>query len=261
MRVNVKKNLLLFRVFVILLTFNVFFSCKTATYSNYKVEGKKISVTSEKGENDKINTFIAPYKQRITADLDNVLSYAPETFDKSKGKWQTTIGNLFAIIAFEAANPIFQSREQKSIDFCILNSGGIRAIIPKGPVSTRTAYEVMPFENSLIIVGLTGKKVRELATYFMQEKKPHPLYGIKIYADKTNLTVSKIEINGKLIDDNTLYYVATSDYLANGGDNMVFFKESTIKFDIQYKLRNMLIDYFKKTKTLPVITDEKIILE
>ena len=58
-----------------------------------------------------------------------------------------------------------------------------------------------------------------------------------------------------------MYYVATSDYLANGGDNMTFFKESTIKFDIEYKLRNMLIDYFKKVDILPNITTETIILE
>jgi hypothetical protein len=55
--------------------------------------------------------------------------------------------------------------------------------------------------------------------------------------------------------------VATSDYLANGGDNMTFFKESKIKFDIEYKLRNMLIDYFKKVDILPNITTETIILE
>ena len=42
---------------------------------------------------------------------------------------------------------------------------------------------------------------------------------------------------------------------------MTFFKESELKFDMDYKLRNMLIDYFKKVDTLPVITDEKIILE
>ena len=46
-----------------------------------------------------------------------------------------------------------------------------------------------------------------------------------------------------------------------GGDNMTFFKESSIKYDMDYKLRNMLIDYFKKVDTIPNITTEKIILE
>ena len=74
-------------------------------------------------------------------------------------------------------------------------------------------------------------------------------------------TINKIEINNQSLNDNQIYYVATSDYLANGGDNMTFFKESKIKFDIEYKLRNMLIDYFKKVDILPNITTETIILE
>ena len=43
--------------------------------------------------------------------------------------------------------------------------------------------------------------------------------------------------------------------------DMNFFKESTEKYDLDYKIRNVLIDYFKKVDTLPVLKDEKIILE
>jgi 2',3'-cyclic-nucleotide 2'-phosphodiesterase (5'-nucleotidase family) len=261
MMVNVKKNTISFRYFVILLTFSFLFSCKTKEYYNYKIEGKKIGITNEKGENTQIENYVAPYREHIKKDLDSVLAFSPETLDKSKGKWQTTIGNLLAQVVFELGNPVFEKRESKTIDICLLNHGGIRSIIPKGDVTTRTAYEVMPFENALIIVGLKGSKIKELATYILTERKPHPLYGIKIFADKNALTVKNIEINGKVVEDDKIYYVATSDYLANGGDNMTFFKESTLKFDMDYKLRNMLIDYFKKMDTLPVITDEKIILE
>ena len=79
--------------------------------------------------------------------------------------------------------------------------------------------------------------------------------------DKSTLKINKIEINNLPLDENRIYYVGTSDYLANGGDNMTFFKESKIKFDMEYKLRNMMIDYFKKVDTIPNITAEKIILE
>ncbi len=262
MFVNVKKNTKYFSFFVILLTFNLFISCKTTNnYQVTKIKGEIIGITNEKGENENISTFLKPYKEKIKKDLDSVLAYCPETLDKSNGKWQTTIGNLLAKVVFEAGNPIFQKRENKTIDFCMLNHGGIRAIIPKGNVTTRNAYEVMAFENTLFIVGLKGNKVKELANYILKEKKPHPLYGIQIFANKDNLTVNKIEVNGKPIIDDQLYYVATSDYLSNGGDNMVFFKESNIKFDINYKLRDILIDYFKKVDTIEVITNERIILE
>ncbi|WP_445715955.1 5'-nucleotidase C-terminal domain-containing protein [Flavobacterium sp.] len=262
MFVNVKKNTISFGFFVILLTFNLFISCKSIpSYQTTKIEGKKIGITNEKGENEAIAAYVKPYSENINKDLSNVLAYCPETQDKSKGTWQTNIGNLLAEITFEIGNPVFEKRENKTIDLCLLNHGGIRAVIPKGDVTTRTAFEVMPFENSLIIVGLTGKEIKTLAEYVIKEKKPHPLYGIKIYLDKSTLKINKIEINNQPVDENRIYYVGTSDYLANGGDNMTFFKESNIKFDMEYKLRNMLIDYFKKVDTIPNITTEKIILE
>ena len=262
MLVNVKKNTIYFRFFVILLTFNLIISCKsTSSYQTTKIEGKKIGVTNEKGENEAIVNYVKPYSDNINKDLNSVLAYCPETQDKSKGTWQSNIGNLLAEITFELGNPVFQKRENKTIDVCLLNHGGIRAVIPKGDVTTRTAFEVMPFENSLIIVGLTGKEIKTLAEYIIKEKKPHPLYGMKIYIDKSILKINKIEINNLPLDENRIYYVGTPDYLANGGDNMTFFKESKIKFDMEYKLRNMMIDYFKKVDTIPNITTEKIILE
>ena len=262
MLVNVKKNTIYFRFFVILLTFNLIISCKsTSSYQTTKIEGKKIGVTNEKGENQAIANYVKPYSDNINKDLNSVLAYCPETQDKSKGIWQSNIGNLLAEITFDLGNPVFQKRENKTIDVCLLNHGGIRAVIPKGDVTTRTAFEVMPFENSLIVVGLTGKEIKTLAEYIIKEKKPHPLYGMKIYIDKSTLKIKKIEINNQPLDENRIYYVATSDYLANGGDNMIFFKESKIKFDMEYKLRNMMIDYFKKVDTIPNITTEKIILE
>ena len=262
MIVNVKKNTIYFRFFVILLTFNVFICCKSAsTYQTIKIEGKKIGVTNVNGENEFINNYVKPYKDNINNDLNSVLAFCPETQDKSKGTWETNIGNLLAKITFELGNPIFQKRENKTLDICLLNHGGIRAIIAKGDVTTRTAFEVMPFENSLVIVGLTGRELKILAEFFIKEKKPHPLFGMKIYIDKASLAINKIEINDQPINENQFYYIATSDYLANGGDNMTFFKDSSIKFEMDYKLRNMLIDYFKQVDTISNDTTEKIILE
>jgi hypothetical protein len=57
------------------------------------------------------------------------------------------------------------------------------------------------------------------------------------------------------VQKETIYYVGTNDYLSNGGDNMNFFKRVQ-KFD--YKLRNILIDYFKEVDTIPVIKDIRI---
>ncbi|WP_313807555.1 5'-nucleotidase [Flavobacterium sp.] len=259
--VNLRKyNGLITHFFVSIFIF-LLISCGSQSYQNTKIEGKKIGVTPEFGETKAINDFIAPYKDHINKDLDHVLSYAPETMDKSKGEWQTTIGNLMAEMTMEMGNPVFNKKTGKNLDICLLNHGGIRAILPKGNVTTRNAFEIMPFENSLIVIELKGIQIREMAQYMLKEKKPHPLTGMKIIANKSDLTIKTILINNKPLDDNANYFVGTSDYLSNGGDRMDFFKKGIQSYDMEYKLRNLMIDYFKKTPSLPIIKTERVVLE
>ena len=247
--------------FVLFLTFTALFSCGSHKVHNDRIEGKKIGITSQYSNNPEIENFIAPYRTHIDKDLDSVLSYCPETMDKSKGsRWQTTIGNLLAETTFNAADKLFYTRENKHVDICLLNHGGIRAIIPKGDVTARTAYNVMPFENSLVIVGLKGEQIKEMAEYMIREGKPHPLDGMTIVIDSNN-TIKSVLVQNKPLDLSKTYYVATSDYLYNGGDSMFFFQKALSYFEADYKLRNILIDYFKTTDTLPVITTERIIIQ
>lgn len=260
MLVKVKKINAFSAYFVILLTFISLVSCKSKNYYNYKIEGTKVNINQNYKSEDKIEAYVSPYRTHINSDLDSVLAFCPETLDKSKGKWETNIGLFMANVTFELVNPIFEKRENKSIDICLLNHGGIRSTIPKGNITTRTAFNIMPFENSVIIVGLNGIKIKELAQHFISEKKPHPLHGLKIFINK-NSEITTIEINGKPVEDSRTYYVATSDYLANGGDSMTFFTESTIKYDLDYKLRNLFIDYFKKVDTLEIYNEKTVIEE
>ncbi|HEU0138029.1 MAG TPA: 5'-nucleotidase [Flavobacterium sp.] len=220
------------------------------------IEGSEIKISNSQGESAAIEAYIKPYREHINADLSAVLAYAPQTLDKS-GEWQTTIGNLFADVVLSKGNPIFQKRENKSIDICLLNNGGIRSVINKGNVTARTAYEIMPFENALAVTALKGDQIIEMTEYIISERKPHPLAGMRFEIGKDN-KATNIIINGQPLQNDKIYYVGTSDYLANGGDNMVFFKKNVGRFDLEYKLRNMLIDYFKETDTLPVITDIRI---
>jgi 2',3'-cyclic-nucleotide 2'-phosphodiesterase (5'-nucleotidase family) len=165
-----------------------------------------------------------------------------------------------ADVTLRLGNTIFQTRENKKIDLCILNNGGIRAILPKGNVTSRTAFEIMPFENSLVVVALKGDQIFEMVAYFIASKKPHPLSGITFTISKDNLP-KNVLINGEVVEKEKTYYVGTNDYLANGGDNMIFFKKGIQRFDLNYKLRNILIDYFKEVDTIPVINDMRISVE
>lgn len=254
--VKLKKYNGFLKLFVIFLT--LFFICSCSqNYNLTKIEGKQLPVTEKDDQTPEIEKFIQPYRDHINKDLDNVLAYCPETLDKSTGKWQTSIGNLMADICFQKGNQVFKTREKKDIDLCFLNHGGIRAILPKGNVTTRTAFEIMPFENNLVVLALKSDQILEMTSYIIKEKKPHPLAGMTFTISKDN-TAKNIQIQGKPLETNKTYYVATNDYLANGGDSMNFFLKAVQKYDLDYKLRNVLIDYFKEVDTIPVPKDIRI---
>ncbi|KFF17072.1 5'-nucleotidase C-terminal domain-containing protein [Flavobacterium hydatis] len=258
--VKLKKYNGFLKLFVIFLTLFFGVSCSKQTYQVSKIEGKLIPITSTQNQTPEIENFIKPYREHINKDLDSVLAYCPQTLDKSTGKWQTTIGNLMADVCLQRGDLVFKAREKKDIDICFLNHGGIRAILPKGNVTARNAFEIMPFENSLVVMALKGEQVLEMVTYFIGEKKPHPLSGMTFTITKNN-TATNVLVQGKPIEKDKVYYVATNDYLANGGDNMNFFKKSVQKYDLNYKLRDILIDYFKSVDTIPVPTDIRVTQE
>jgi 2',3'-cyclic-nucleotide 2'-phosphodiesterase (5'-nucleotidase family) len=255
--VKLKKYNGFLKLFVIFLTLFSLFSCSQKNYNLTKIEGKQLPITEKAAETPAIENFIKPYRDHINKDLDSVLAYCPETLDKSTGKWQSTIGNLMADVCIERGNLVFNAREKKNIDICLLNHGGIRAILPKGNVTSRTAFEIMPFENSLVVVALKGDQILEITSYIIKVQKAQPLSGMTFTIAKDK-TAKNILVQGKPLDLNKTYYVATNDYLANGGDSMSFFAKGIQKFDLNYKLRNVLIDYFKQVDTIPVPRDVRI---
>ena len=257
--VKLKNYNVVLKHFVLLLTFAAVISCVEKKYAVAKIEGKEIGITDKNSEVTEIENFIKPYRNKIDADLNIVMGNAPETIDKS-GEWQTPMGNFLADITFEKSDKVFQQREKKSIDICMLNHGGIRSIIPKGNITARTAYEVMPFENSAIVIGLKGEQILEMISYIISEKKPHPLKGLTFTIDKNNQP-KNILVKGNPLDNSKVYYVVTSDYLSNGGDNMLFFKKGVDKYDLNYKLRNIIIDYFKENKIITANKDIRITKE
>ena len=99
-----------------------------------------------------------------------------------------------------------------------------------------------------------------MVNYIITEKKPHPLSGMTFTIGNNN-AAKNIMIQRNPFELDKVYYVVTSDYLINGGDKMDFFKKGIEKYDLDYKLRNILIDYFTEADTLPVITDLRIKVE
>lgn len=247
-----------FRPFLpILLLFGII-SCKNNRYQASEITGKRIPIEESIVADTAIQNFIKPYSVHINKSLDSILAYNPSNLSKSDGKLNTAIGNLLADIVMEQANPVFYARTGNNIDFVLMNHGGIRSTIGIGDVTARTAYQLMPFENEIVILELTGIKVEEMLLYLEKSKTAHPLSGIQIVTDQY-FKVIEATVNGNSIDRTKTYYVATSDYLMQGGDNMDFFKDPVNMYLVDYKIRNSVIDYFTKVDTIKTGRDTRYI--
>ncbi|RCT54454.1 5'-nucleotidase C-terminal domain-containing protein [Winogradskyella sp. KYW1333] len=244
---------------VILLFFTVAFLSCVEDYHLTKIKGKRIEINNEINGDKSIEEFVKPFRENVNKNLDSVISFALQTYSKSDGEYNTAIGNLMADAVFEEANPLFNKQTGQNIDFVILNHGGIRSIIPKGNITTRTAYKVMPFENSTVVVSLKGTQINEMLKYLSMAKRAHPLSKqVHITLDK-DFQVTSASINNQPIDADRTYYVATNDYLYNGGDRMSFFHPNDSLYVLDYKIRNVLIDYFKKRDTISPKIDNRFI--
>lgn len=240
------------KYFVLILTLIVFQPSLLAQEVITIIEAKQINIKNQEvDKKSELEHYIAPFREKINSDLDKPLATCPETLDKSKGIWQTNIGDFMAELVLSKSNFVFEKRENKKIDICILNHGGIRAIMPQGDVSARNAYEIMPFDNSAVVLELKGEQIIEFINYFIAEKKPHPIAGLTFTITPKKIA-KNVKINNVNIVLDKVYYVATNDYLANGGDKMDFFKKALNTHNTDYKLRNMLIDYLNEVDTIEV---------
>ena len=244
--------------FVIFVTITFLYSCAEQKPDLIKIDAKQITIDSSLASKEAIEDFVKPFRERINHILDSTLTYAPYPISKTDGVLNTTAGNLMADIVLSEANPIFKSRTGHTIDLVLLNHGGIRSLISKGNVSSRTAFEVMPFENSIVVAELKGSSILKMASYLRDSGRAHPIAGMQLTLDAKN-EIQSLIIQGQPLDENKTYYVATSNYLVNGGDSMVFFKDAVAVTNTDYLIRNAMIDYFKKTDTLRPIIDNRFI--
>ncbi len=229
------------------------------TESNKQKYGYNIEINQQVLSDSSIVKYYQPFKKNLEESLMNTpISYSPETYKKNDGELNSTLSNMFADATYEISNPVFNKMSGKNIDIVLLNNGGIRSIISKGNISEKTAFELMPFENSIVVLELSGFSIIKMIDYLRKVKLQHPISGLQITLNN-DYSVNEVKINGISIENEKKYNVATTDYLLEGGDKMYFLAETTKTTDINYKMRDILIDYFKKYDTLKLKSDNRFI--
>jgi 2',3'-cyclic-nucleotide 2'-phosphodiesterase (5'-nucleotidase family) len=105
----------------------------------------------------------------------------------------------------------------------VTNGGGLRADLPAGELTYGQLFEAVPFDNRFAIITLTGKDLRTLLTHNLQRGGGILSWGgltakAHCAGDKLDL---QIRVAGKPLKDTASYKLATSDFLASGGDGMI----------------------------------------
>jgi len=247
------------RVFYLSILSFCFVIVACETESNQQKYGFNIEINQQVLSDSSVVKYYQPFKKNLEESLMIApISYSPETYKKNDGELNSTLSNMFADATYEMSNPVFNKMSGKNIDIVLLNNGGIRSIISKGNISEKTAFELMPFENSIVVLELSGLSIIKMIDYLRKVKLQHPISGLQITLNN-DYSVNEVKINGVSIENEKKYYVATTDYLLEGGDKMYFLAETTKTTDINYKMRDILIDYFKKYDTLKLKSDNRFI--
>lgn len=229
-------------------------ACKTTSLQVANVQTQKnISINKDLKDNEDFAKFIEPYTLKLNKEMNQKISYTQ--VDLTKEGDNSNLGNLLADYTFDGADVWAKSNLNKNIDAALINIGGIRTTIGKGDILLKNVFEVMPFENEVIIVKMKGSDLQGLFDYYAKNQKNNPVSHL--YIETNNGALSKSLINGNPVDPTQEYYIATSDYLALGGDNMKFFaKGESISTGI--KLRDLFIEYFKKNQQINPTEDIRL---
>jgi len=229
-------------------------ACKpTANITSVDTNVISIDTVSTLKEDTSALRLIKPFKEKMLMQMKEVLGYTDGAMIKDNP--EGILNNFVADLVLTKAKDYYKPVDSIKVDFCLLNYGGLRASLPKGAVTLEDVYELMPFENNLVVITLGGQKTKQVFDYIAKQGGM-PVSGISM-GIKDTLPVF-VTVNGVAFDSTKNYKIITSDYLANGGDKMTFFKTPLKREDLGIKLRDAIISYIKEENSKGITLTSKL---
>lgn len=188
-----------------------------------------------------IEKRIAPYREKMEAAMRETVAVLEA--EAVKGKPESTLGNLTCDLLLNYATAFADTARPFFPLVCVLNNGGLRTALPKGTVTVGHIYELMPFDNRLVALLISPQAFRELLSY-VTGRGGEPIGGFRL--SMTEDGRMNCLLKGKPCEAWENVWVITSDYLADGGDKMAFFKNPLKRFDLGITVRDALLISLKK---------------
>lgn len=244
-----KKTLLLLSFGAVLLT-----ACGSH-YTLTGIERSRILIDSryDQQPDDKATTFMAPFKAEVDKVMSPVVGRAATYLWAQKP--ESNLSNLLADILVWGGK---KYNEQPQVG--LYNMGGIRAAFSEGDVTYGDVLDVAPFENKICFLTLTGEKLTELFRQVAKTRGEGVSHGVELVITADGNLVSA-KLNGKAIDPDATYRVATLDYLAQGNDGLDAFKAKTDVVSPQEEENNVrfiIMDYFREQAAQGKAVDAKV---
>jgi 2',3'-cyclic-nucleotide 2'-phosphodiesterase (5'-nucleotidase family) len=146
-------------------------------------------------------------------------------------------------------------------DFGFNNFGGIRADIKAGTITQEDVFKVLPFGNQVVVFQASGHFLKQI----MESKLEGKQRGLAISGGQIIYNslqpdgdkITRFVINGKPLEAEKIYRIATTDYLMEGNSGLMMLKNIPAE-QVAYTgilLRDAVIDYIRENSPLKVGID------
>ena len=211
----------------------LFIACGSPKATITKHTEQFYTINAAHGKDSLMQAFLSPYKKGVDTIMQGVLAYSDVPLTKAQP--ECTMGNLIADAQLVSARKI-----DTSVAISVVNYGGVRInFIAAGAITRGIVYEVMPFENKIAIVSLSGMQIQTMCDQIAL-RKGWPIAGLS-FQIKDRKAIN-IKVNGQAINESIVYKIAINDYVARGGDNFEFMQKATKRFT-EILIRDAIIDY------------------
>ncbi len=234
------KELIVNRLWVVLVLLLVLTSCRSGRRV-ISVDGGRIAVDSawDACPDEEAVALLAPYKAKVDSIVRQPLGVSEMSMNR--GRPESLLSNLVADLLRESAEPILG----KPADIGLMNIGGIRDALPEGIIIVDNVYEILPFENALCLLRLKGTSVRKLFQN-IASRRGEGVSGVELLISSKG-ELLQATVGGKPIVEDSLYTVATTDYLSEGNDGLHALTEAVEKVEPEGAvLRDIFIRYVRK---------------
>lgn len=239
------------RLLLVLLTLLTCISCQENSKNQTLITWSNVPVDSTIQSDQKIEEVIFPYRQALDSIMGEVIGYAAHDLT-TIGEYESNLGTFVTRLSLEQCESIFEME----IDVAVMNHhGGLRSPINKGAITLGEIFQVMPFENEMVLLEVPGPILLEVVDK-INGSGSSMLWPVTFTATESG--PKDIELNGDPILSKEVYLMAISDYLANGGGGFSMLR-SLKRIDVPaVKLRDIIVKEIRETTSRGESVDQRV---